>query len=48
MNNIKNKSAIVTGGANGIGFKYVEELLRNGAKVGFFSLGNYFILIKIF
>lgn len=30
---IHNKVAIVTGGASGIGFNYVKELLRNGLKV---------------
>ncbi|XP_012259443.2 15-hydroxyprostaglandin dehydrogenase [NAD(+)]-like [Athalia rosae] len=28
---IKNKLALVTGGANGMGFSYARELLRNGA-----------------
>ncbi|XP_015173889.1 PREDICTED: peroxisomal hydratase-dehydrogenase-epimerase-like [Polistes dominula] len=32
MNNIKNKTVLVTGGANGLGYKYAEDLLRNGAK----------------
>lgn len=31
--NIKNKVALVTGGATGIGFRFVKELLRNEAKV---------------
>lgn len=30
---ISDKVAIVTGGASGIGFNYVKELLRNGLKV---------------
>ncbi|CAH0557984.1 unnamed protein product [Brassicogethes aeneus] len=29
---IKNKVALVTGGASGIGFEYCRELLKNGAK----------------
>ncbi|XP_066583830.1 uncharacterized protein [Prorops nasuta] len=32
MGYIKDKLALVTGGAGGLGFKYVEELLKNGAK----------------
>lgn len=31
MDNIKNKNALVTGAARGLGYKYAEELLRNGA-----------------
>lgn len=34
---IKNKIALITGGASGIGFNCAKELLRNGAKV---SLGS--------
>lgn len=30
---IKNKTVLLTGGANGIGFAYAKELLRNGAGV---------------
>ncbi|XP_046751401.1 uncharacterized protein LOC124414497 [Diprion similis] len=38
---IKGKIALVTGGANGIGFAYVKELLRNGAaKVAILDLAT--------
>ncbi|XP_046435126.1 15-hydroxyprostaglandin dehydrogenase [NAD(+)]-like [Neodiprion fabricii] len=38
---IQNKIALVTGGANGIGFAYVRELLRNGAAhVAILDLAN--------
>lgn len=30
---VKDKVAIVTGGASGIGLEYVKALLRNGARV---------------
>lgn len=30
---IKDKVAIITGGASGLGFEYVKEFLRNGLKV---------------
>lgn len=33
---IKEKIALVTGGANGIGLSYVKELLKNGLKVIYF------------
>ncbi|XP_076753359.1 uncharacterized protein LOC143424884 [Xylocopa sonorina] len=33
MDNIKNKVVVITGGASGLGLKYAEALLRNGAKV---------------
>ncbi|RLU18585.1 hypothetical protein DMN91_008942 [Ooceraea biroi] len=33
MENVQNKTAIVTGGGSGIGYCIIEELLRNGAKV---------------
>ncbi|CAL7943417.1 unnamed protein product [Xylocopa violacea] len=32
MDNIKNKVALITGGASGLGLKYAEGLLQNGAK----------------
>lgn len=32
MDNIKNKTVLITGGALGLGYKYAEDLLRNGAK----------------
>ncbi|XP_026827962.1 15-hydroxyprostaglandin dehydrogenase [NAD(+)]-like [Ooceraea biroi] len=32
MENVQNKTAIVTGGGSGIGYCIIEELLRNGAK----------------
>ncbi|XP_017882497.1 15-hydroxyprostaglandin dehydrogenase [NAD(+)]-like [Ceratina calcarata] len=32
MNNIKNKTALITGGASGLGFDYAQKLLQNGAK----------------
>ena len=34
---IKGKSALVTGGAGGIGFAIVKDLLSNGANVAFTS-----------
>ncbi|XP_046628728.1 15-hydroxyprostaglandin dehydrogenase [NAD(+)]-like [Neodiprion virginianus] len=38
---VKNKIALVTGGANGIGFAYVRELLKNGAAhVALLDLAN--------
>ncbi|XP_046751400.1 peroxisomal hydratase-dehydrogenase-epimerase-like [Diprion similis] len=38
---VKNKIALVTGGANGIGFAYVKELLKNGAAhVALLDLAN--------
>lgn len=33
MSVVKGKVIVVTGGANGIGLAYVEELLANGVKV---------------
>lgn len=33
MFQVKDKVAIVTGGASGIGLEYVKVLLRNGARV---------------
>lgn len=30
---IKDKVAIITGSASGLGFEYAKELLRNGLKV---------------
>ncbi|XP_034186028.1 15-hydroxyprostaglandin dehydrogenase [NAD(+)]-like [Osmia lignaria lignaria] len=33
MENIKDKTVLVTGGASGIGFQYAKKLLANGAKV---------------
>ncbi|XP_039307832.1 15-hydroxyprostaglandin dehydrogenase [NAD(+)]-like [Solenopsis invicta] len=32
MYNVQNKTVMITGAANGIGYKYAEVLLRNGAK----------------
>ncbi|XP_070164237.1 15-hydroxyprostaglandin dehydrogenase [NAD(+)]-like [Polyergus mexicanus] len=32
MDNIRNKTVMITGGAAGLGYKYAEILLRNGAK----------------
>lgn len=32
MDNIKNKTILITGAANGIGFTYAQKLLQNGAK----------------
>ncbi|XP_047361819.1 uncharacterized protein LOC124953862 [Vespa velutina] len=32
MNNIKGKTVLITGAAVGLGYKYAEDLLRNGAK----------------
>lgn len=32
MNNVHNKTALITGGANGIGYSIAQELLQNGAK----------------
>ncbi|KAK2586941.1 hypothetical protein KPH14_009869 [Odynerus spinipes] len=32
MDNIKNKSVLITGAATGLGYKYAEDLLRKGAK----------------
>lgn len=44
MFEIRNKVALITGGASGIGLEYAKELLRNEAKVS-----NYkFILFLIF
>lgn len=34
---IKNKIVLLTGGANGLGFAYAKELLRNGAGVSLIS-----------
>lgn len=33
MDNIKNKTVLITGAASGIGFGYAQKLLKNGAKV---------------
>lgn len=33
MEEISGKNVVVTGGANGLGFNYTQELLRNEAKV---------------
>ncbi|XP_054014702.1 uncharacterized protein LOC128895800 [Hylaeus anthracinus] len=33
MDNIKNKTALITGGASGLGFVYADKLLQNGAKI---------------
>lgn len=33
MTTVQEKTVIVTGGANGIGFQYCQQLLHNGAKV---------------
>ncbi|XP_015515940.2 peroxisomal hydratase-dehydrogenase-epimerase [Neodiprion lecontei] len=41
MFTIKNKSVLITGGANGLGFAYATELLRNGAaRVAVLDLKN--------
>lgn len=32
MDNIKNKTALITGGASGLGLEYAQKLLKNGAK----------------
>lgn len=32
MSKIQNKTALITGGAAGLGYKYAEDLLKNGAK----------------
>ncbi|XP_050448611.1 15-hydroxyprostaglandin dehydrogenase [NAD(+)]-like [Cataglyphis hispanica] len=32
MDNIRNKTVMISGGSNGLGYKYAEILLRNGAK----------------
>ncbi|KAI4494058.1 hypothetical protein M0802_009325 [Mischocyttarus mexicanus] len=32
MNKIQNKTALITGAATGLGYKYSEDLLKNGAK----------------
>ncbi|KYN09728.1 15-hydroxyprostaglandin dehydrogenase [NAD+] [Trachymyrmex cornetzi] len=32
MYNVKNKTVMITGAANGLGYKYAEILLRNGAR----------------
>ncbi|KMQ84627.1 15-hydroxyprostaglandin dehydrogenase, partial [Lasius niger] len=32
MDNVQNKTVMITGGAAGLGYKYAEILLRNGAK----------------
>lgn len=32
MDNIKNKTALITGAATGLGYKYAENLLKHGAK----------------
>ena len=39
MGRFKNKVAIVTGGANGIGFSVMSELLEEGAAVVFSDVG---------
>lgn len=41
---IKNKVALITGGASGIGLNYAKELLRNDAKVSRFFVANLFSL----
>lgn len=35
MENVQNKMIMITGGASGIGYCIVEELLRNNSKVFF-------------
>lgn len=35
--NIKNKTALITGGTVGLGFIYAKRLLENGAKVNYFQ-----------
>ena len=32
MDNIKNKTVLITGGASGLGFTYAQKMLQNGAK----------------
>lgn len=35
--NIRNKTALITGGTLGLGLIYVKRLLENGAKVNYFQ-----------
>lgn len=35
MDKIKGKTVAITGGSSGLGYKYAEDLLKNGAKVSF-------------
>lgn len=50
MFNLKDKVAIVTGGAEGLGFAFVKELLNNGVRVrsSFISLNKFCDQINLF
>lgn len=37
MDKIQGKIVAITGAAVGLGYKYAEDLLRNGAKVSFYK-----------
>jgi hypothetical protein len=44
---IKNKVALISGGASGIGLNYAKVLLRNELRVGTVKILVHFLIIKL-